>query len=139
MVCREQATGFRSRQGDFDAAGARLAFVSTGGPHFARGFVEEFQLQGIPVLSDERRAAYRLLDFKRSGASTLLSPRAYAHYLRAIARGFLQGRTQGDPFQQGGVVVVRPDGEVAYLYRSREGGDHPDIDEVLAALGRAAA
>ena len=117
----------------------RLAFVGSGGPHFARGFAEEFDLGGIPVLSDEKLEAYRLFEFKRSAGSTLFAPRAYLHYARAMTRGFRQGKTMGDAYQQGGVAVVRPDGTIAYLYRSREAGDHPALDEVLAALRPAAA
>ena len=45
----------------------------------------------------------------------------------------------GDPWQQGGVIVVRPGGEIAYRFASRESGDHPRIDDVLAPLASAAA
>ena len=70
-MCREQATEFRSRKAEFDAAGVRLAFVGSGGPHFARAFVEAYDLAGIPVLSDEKLEAYRLFEFKRSAKALM--------------------------------------------------------------------
>lgn len=41
---------------------------------------------------------------------------------------------QGDAFQNGGVLVVRPGGEVAYRYISEVSGDHPPVADVLAAI-----
>jgi hypothetical protein len=32
------------------------------------------------------------------------------------------------------VVVVKPDGTVAYRYASKHAGDHPAVADVLAAL-----
>src|SRR4051812_24119777 len=133
MFCREQAAGFRSRKADFEAAGARLAYIGSGGPHFAPGFVEDYDLARIPLLSDEKLPTSRLFDFRR-GLGTLLVPGTLVHGARALGRGFMQGRTQGDALQQGGVAVVRPGGALAWLYRSREAGDHPPVDEVLAAV-----
>ncbi|MDH3214324.1 MAG: SDR family NAD(P)-dependent oxidoreductase, partial [Myxococcales bacterium] len=41
---------------------------------------------------------------------------------------------QGDPWQLGGVFVIRPGGDLTYRYVSREAGDHPPVEEILAAL-----
>ena len=50
------------------------------------------------------------------------------------AAGFRQGRTQGDPWQLGGVLVVRPGGQVAYFHRSQNAGDHAPAGDVVRAL-----
>ncbi len=43
----------------------------------------------------------------------------------------------GSSLQQGGLALVKPDGSVPYLYRSREAGDHPTSAEVLASVKKA--
>lgn len=114
--------------------GAELAIVGNGAPSFARAFREDLGLD-VPLYTDPSLETYRALAFHRGLLRTALSPRTWAHAARALAGGFLQGRTQGDPLQLGGVVVVRPDGTVAYRFASAEAGDHPPIAGILAALG----
>jgi len=57
---------------------------------------------------------------------------------RASIKGFRQGRTAGDLWQQGGALVVRPDGKVTYRYVSLGPGDHPPPAALVEALKRAA-
>jgi hypothetical protein len=116
------------------ARGGELFFVGNGAGHFASAFVEDVGIT-TPVYVDPSRASYRALGMKRSLLSTLLSPRTLRHALRALRSGFRQGRTQGDPWQLGGVLVVRPGGAVAFRYLSEEAGDHPPVEDVVAAVG----
>ncbi len=115
----------------------RLVFVSTGRPHMAADFRATVGLRADLWL-DPRRSAYRHLGFKRSVRSSLFNLQSLRHGLRALKAGFRQGRTQGDPWQQGGVVVVDARGRPVFAYASAEAGDHPKVSEVLAAVGRAA-
>jgi hypothetical protein len=115
------------------AAGAELVVVGNGAPHFMQAFREDTGLDG-PLFTDPTLATYRALEFRRGVAATVFSPRTWAHALRAMRAGFRQGRTQGDAFQLGGVLGVRPDGEVVYRYASAEAGDHPPVEELLAAI-----
>ena len=49
--------------------------------------------------------------------------------------GFRQGKVRGDPWQQGGVLVVLPGGRVVYRYLSSAAGDHPAPAAVVAGGG----
>jgi hypothetical protein len=97
---------------------------------FAQDFVEKMELTS-PVWVDPELKTYQLLGFNRSRLSVLLDPRGAPHAARALARGFMQGRTAGDPNQHGGVVVVKKGGEPVYAYASKVAGDMPPTDEVL--------
>ncbi len=123
----------RARQG-IRERGGELAIVGNGAPPYARAFREDLGLD-VALYTDPSLETYRALAFRRGLVRTALSPRTWVHAARALAGGFLQGRIRGDPLQLGGVVVVRPDGTVAYRYASAEAGDHPPIAEILAALG----
>ena len=130
-MCREQAAEFREHEQSLKDAGIRLVFVGSGNAFMAKAFREDLKL-GSTVWSDKPRKTYEHLGFKRGMLSTV-NPKAAMNAARAFAKGFRQTRTQGDPLQQGGVIVVGKGGESLYAYASAEAGDHPPIDEVLEA------
>jgi len=132
MFCREHPAEFRPHQEELKGLGARLVFVSTGTPAMARDFREQ-QRVTASIWVDRRRATYRHLGFKRSPGSTLFSPAILKHAWRALRKGFRQGATQGDPWQQGGVLVVRRGGEAVFCFASAQAGDLASMEDVLAA------
>lgn len=114
------------------ARGAELAIVGNGAAHFAAAFREEFGLDG-PLLVDPELRAYRAAGLRR-GRVELLSPGLLTAGLRATLAGHRQQGLEGDPWQLGGVFVIRPGGELAYRYLSGDAGDHAPVDEIFAAL-----
>jgi len=114
------------------ARGAEVVIIGNGAPNFAVAFREDFELD-CPLLVDPELRAYRAAGLRR-GRVELLSPRLPINALRALRSGSRQTGVQGDPWQLGGVFVIRPGGELTYRYASREAGDHPPVDEILAAL-----
>jgi peroxiredoxin len=134
MFCREQAAQLRGELSKIRDAGAELIFVGNGAPHFARGFKDELGISS-PLYTDPTLEAYKAAGLKY-GAGNLL--RSAKHVVRALSGGFLQGRTKGSAWQQGGVLVIDRDGALLYAYASQEGGDHPPAAEIHRALARAA-
>ena len=127
----------RDRIDEIRARGAELVIVGNGAQNFAAAFREDYQLD-CPLLVDPELRAYRAAGLRR-GRVELLSPRLPLNALRALRSGFRQTDVQGDPWQLGGVFVIRPGGELRYRYVSREAGDHAPIDEILASLEEGAA
>lgn len=118
--------------------GADLVVVGNGTPAQAAGFAEGQKVDFL-VFTDPTLAAYRNAGFKRSVGSTL-GPRSILETLRAVLRGRRPaGRIQGDAFQQGGVLIVLPGGEVAWRFVSASPGDRPKPEEILARLDGALA
>lgn len=112
--------------------GAELVIVGNGGVEQARAFRDRQKLS-FPLYTDPSLESYRRAELHRGLARTF-SPRALLHGLAAFRQGFRQGRTRGDPFQQGGVFVIAPGGRLLYHHVSREAGDHPDSADLLRAL-----
>ncbi len=136
MFCREQVAQLRDALSDIHSAGAELVVIGSGTPFHARGFRDERELT-FPVLVDPERAAFAAAELKRGGRS-VANLKTFKAARRAMKAGFKQGRTQGDPWQQGGVFVFGPGDATHYAYVSAFGGDHPAVDEVLGALAAVA-
>jgi peroxiredoxin len=135
VFCREQVTELNREKAKIEGAGGQLVVVGSGTPNFVRGFREQTGFEG-QVLCDPSVSTYREAGMKR-GFFTVINPVVAARGLASMARGFRQGRVQGDPYQEGGVLVVRPPGELVYKQVSKSAGDHPPAAEVIAALSAA--
>jgi NAD(P)-dependent dehydrogenase (short-subunit alcohol dehydrogenase family) len=122
----------RDRIGEFRSRGAELLIVGNGAQNFAAAFREDLGLD-CPLLVDPELRAYRAAGLRR-GRVELLSPRLASNALRALRAGARQGAVEGDPWQLGGVFVIRRGGALAFRHVSREAGDHPRIEDVLRAL-----
>lgn len=134
LFCREQAAEIEGQLAEIRKRGAALVFIGNGNRHFAQGFKQDHGITS-PLYVDTSRDSYRALGMKRGFFATLGSLATWRNMLRARKQGFRQGRTRGDAWQNGGVLVVEPGGRVAFSHLSREAGDHPPVADVLAALG----
>ena len=123
----------------FDRAGARLVVIGQGTPAHAEHFREQFDLDGLEILVDPDRAAYKIAGTKIGSAAELLGPRSVLSGIkRSVSERMVQGRTQGHPAQLGGVLVVAPGGEIAWSHLAENAADNPPNEDVLKAVDAAA-
>ncbi|MBW2540636.1 MAG: hypothetical protein JRF15_00970, partial [Deltaproteobacteria bacterium] len=122
----------RDRIEEIRARGVELVIVGNGAANFAAAFRDDFELD-CPLLVDPELRAYRAAGLRR-GRIEMLSPALPFQALRALRSGFRPTGVRGDVWQLGAVFVIRPGGEVTYRYVSRDAGDHPPVDAILAAL-----
>lgn len=113
-----------------------LAIVGNGTLAHAQDFAKT-QGKGLRSLVDSRKRAYKVLGFRR-GLRYTVGPASLARGVDAMARGFRQVETQGDPFLQGGTLVVAAGGRPVLFQRARFAGDHAPLEEILAAVRIAA-
>lgn len=115
------------------AAGAELHVIGSGSPSFLAGFREETGWAG-PLYTDPSLAVFKAAELKRSVVKTL-DPRSLFGAAKALAGGHRQGSTQGDTWQQGGVLVIAKGGGVKWRHASERPGDNAPPDEIITALG----
>ncbi len=114
------------------AAGAALYVIGNGTPSFIAGFREQTGYAG-PIYTDPSLAVYKAAELKR-GVLNTFDPRALGKTIGALARGRRQGRTQGDPWQQGGVLVIAKTGAIRWHHVSDRPGDNATARDIVAAL-----
>ena len=132
MFCREQVAQLRDKIDEIRIRGGELVIIGNGSAYFAKAFKEDFELD-CPVLVDTDLRSYRVAGLRR-GRVEVLSPQVPLNAIRALKSGARQDGVKGDPWQLGGVFVIRSDGEVTYRYVSDAAGDHAPLSEVFAAL-----
>ena len=132
MFCREQVARLGERYDEIRDKGAELYAIGNGSAHFAKAFVEDYDVD-FPVFTDPRRESFKAFEMKKGSGLSLLSPKVLAHGARAMSAGHRQGRTKGSALQNGGVVVMKG-GAPTYVHIEDEAGDLADLDEVIAAL-----
>lgn len=79
-----------------------------------------------------------LRSFQRFGLKRKLGigPKAIFKYLKVLASGHRQGWTQGDPLQQGGVVIVDQSLNAVWTHINDGPGDHVDLDELVSNVSK---
>ncbi|MDX2086736.1 MAG: peroxiredoxin-like family protein [Kofleriaceae bacterium] len=114
------------------AAGAELIVIGNGSPSFIDGFREQTHYDGA-VYTDPSLEVFKAAELKRSVARTL-DPRSLGKAFKALAGGQRQGRTQGDPWQQGGVLAIAPDGTIKFAHASERPGDNASGAAIVSAI-----
>lgn len=118
--------------GEIEAKGARLHLIGNGGPSFIEGFREATGYAGT-IYTDPGLKTYEAAGLVRSVRATL-GLRSIKAGVKSLARGEKQGPTQGDPWQQGGALVISAEGELLFRHQSQAGGDNVAPARLLRAL-----
>lgn len=115
------------------AAGAELYVIGNGSPEQARAFAVD---QGVrfPLYTDPSLASYEVAGFENKAS---FSPSTLWNAAKAMTHGHFQTRTQGTATQNGGAFVLDRGGRELFAFRSKQAGDHPDPDDLIAALSHA--
>lgn len=119
--------------------GGELVAIGSGTPAQAKAFSQELAMT-TPLVTDPTLEAYKRGGMKR-GVLRTLSFKGVGFALRARRGGFKQTGTSGDPWQQGGVVVLAAldrGGAVTLQHAASAAGEPTDFGVMVEAMGRAA-
>ena len=126
-------------RGDFKAAGAELLLIGQATPRHAAQFRRRQGIQ-LPIIADEDRVSYKAAGAKVAGITDLFGPKVIAKgAVTGVRNKSIQTRTIGNTAQLGGVLVVRPGGDVAWSHMSNDAGDNASPEEIIEAISAAVA
>ncbi len=124
---------------DFKAIDVNLVLIGQGTPRQAAAFRRKQGIQ-LSLLADEDLVSYRAAGAKVAGVRDLFNPMVVAKgAMTSVREKTIQTRTQGDPAQLGGVLVIAPDGRITWSHMSTDAGDNASPEEILAAVKHALA
>jgi hypothetical protein len=112
-----------------------ILFITQGSVEQGGKFFSERWPQARAV-ADPRRRIYSAFGLRRGSLTQLVGPGVVLAGTRAVAKGNLQGQTEGDPAQMPGLFLVE-DGCIVWQHHFHHVGDHPDWGKVskLARVG----
>lgn len=116
---------------DFSQHGAQLAVIGNGGSYDLIKFRKVTGYLRI-LLTDPSLETYKILKFK-NGLADVVGIKSFIQGFSDLRSGFMPGSLQGHALQLGGAVVVVPKGKFTYLFKSSAAGDHPPVEDLLAA------
>ena len=109
--------------------------IGNGSPQQAQWFREATGIN-TPIYTDPDLKAYGAITARR-GMSVVLHPMVVVRAFQAMRQGFRQAGIKGDATQVGGLLIIKPDGSIPYLYLSSYAGDTPSPAAILQALKKA--
>lgn len=112
-----------------------MTAIGTGGRRYAQAFIEDESVP-FPVLLDEDGVAADIVETNSLGAMSLIRPDAWLAGAKSLVGGNRQHNAGRRPTQLGATLVMAPGNELLYIDKESFAGDHADLDEVLAVLGR---
>ena len=115
--------------------GAEFFAVGNGNVMQLNWFIDD-QKPDFESFTDPSLAVYERAGFRRD-LGTSLTPKLFTGAVRAFRKGHRQAGVKGDARQQGGVLVVKPDGTLVWRYVSNFGGDHPTTEAIMGAVREA--
>ena len=120
---------------DVDQLRIRVVVVAFAQRESLRGYQHRQRLDGLLVLSDPDRHAYRAFGFGRGTVLRVwLDPRVWARYAQLVRRGRRPEPANEDTLQLGGDALLDAEGRIAWIYRSRGPEDRPSVARIQAAL-----
>jgi peroxiredoxin len=135
LFCQEQVRALAEIAPQLEQANTDLAVIGNGTATFIAGFRQRSGFGG-QIFTDPTRASYAALALRRDLRSSL-NLKTISRAIAAFGSGSRQTSVQGDPWQQGGVVLVNTGGQIVYRYASSFAGDHPPNDELVSRAQRA--
>jgi hypothetical protein len=103
--------------------------------YFAQRYVEETSLPW-PLLIDDKRETYGKYGFLSASAWDIWGPKNWWIYFKEIAKGGKIRKSEGDIFQQGGDVLVDPNGFVRLHHIGKGPADRPTVEMILKMINR---
>lgn len=137
IACSEHLTAWKPRFAEFERLGIRVVLIGNGTTDHLKGFIERFGLEGEPVqaFTDPTLKLHRALSLKHSISSTM-GPWSIKNALRAVSHGHWQTSVEGDPLQQGGLIIIDSDKRIQFIHCEKGVGDHVDVSDVLEAAAQ---
>ena len=115
-----------------DAAAVGLVAIGSGSPRSARKFVDDSHFTGDMYLNRDLKV-YKAFDLER-GIIKTLGLSSLMKGVQTMKKGFRQGQSAGDLWQQGGLFVLGPGDQLLFTHRDKFAGDNANLQLMLPKI-----
>lgn len=115
-----------------DKATIGLIAIGSGSPRSAQKFADDFHFTGDMYVNRNLKV-YKAFDLER-GIIKTLGLSSLIKGVRTMKKGFRQGKSAGDLWQQGGLFVLGPGDQLLFAHRDQFAGDHADLHQVISKI-----
>ena len=127
IFCRERFADLAAAMPMMDDRGIGAVAIGNGTPLMAEAFAQTLKVD-IPIYTDPSREIFTKADMKRNfglGFATIKQG------LRSWKAGHRQGAVAGDPWQQGGCLLIDREGQILAAERDQRAGDLIDFQATI--------
>nr|CAB3265208.1 thioredoxin-like protein AAED1 [Phallusia mammillata] len=119
----------------------KILLISCAPSRFIQPFSDETNCPH-EMLCDSKRIIHNTLGLHNTLQPSLngansphIKSNAFTGFFTNVWRAVKSTVEQGDPFQQGGQVIIDPDGKILFFHRESHPHDHTPINELLKVIG----
>lgn len=123
----------RDREEEFHRRNVRIVVVTFEADFLARSYAEDTSMKW-PLLVDAARETYRAYGMLSASFLDVWNPKTFWAYLKELVKGTRIGTSKGDLYQQGGDVLIDPDGIVALHHVGAGPVDRPSVESLLRRI-----
>lgn len=132
MFSRQRAAALMEIKNDVEANGAKIVIIGSGTPEQAKNYATDFKVD-LDIYVDKSLQTYNAFSLKRGFFKTL-GWKSLKCGFRTMKKGFHQGWSAGDLWQQGGVFIMGPGKQMIYEHVEEYAGEPLDKDAILQTL-----
>ncbi len=127
IFCRERVGSIESAEPLLRANDMGVAVIGNGTAPMARAFSEEVGINW-PLFTDPGRRVFELAGMRRNFG---LGLKSVSQAWRSWRGGYRQGPVQGDPWQQGGILLIAPSGQILASQIDSGAGEYIDVEALI--------
>jgi len=132
--CKQTLSDLARQRTAIEDAGVGIAVIGmTSSSDALQSLGQRYGLTTAAWFADPDRLLYRALELRRGSFTQLFGPRVWIAGVRAIFRGHMIGKLEGDGFQMPGAFVIHR-GRVVRAYRHATAADRPDLQEFACSI-----
>jgi peroxiredoxin len=128
IACRAQVDKVWKNKEALQKTGNKIIFVGNGTAEMINGFKEELNIMDAPIFTDPTMEIFDACGLNR-GLKYLLNAKAILQAGKLYKEGYTQGtqkKENGAHTQMGGIMAIKPPGQVTYHFASEYLGDFDD-------------
>lgn len=128
--CRAHVDKVWKQRKALEKSGAKIIFIGNGAPEMIKNFKSEMNVLDAPIFTDPSLEIFDACGLNR-GIKYLVSPGTVIQAAKLYKEGYSQGKQvkeNGFHTQMGGVMAIKPPGQVTYYFASEYLGDFEDLE-----------